>query len=121
MFKYLIKTNHECETKKTELLLRNQNIIYALSSTSRVDFQAIKLLAKQKKFTSLESKNDKSPIKKNYFQIRNPKRKFPWQTPKRMHSKELGVLAKNRNFSILVHFCCIFITYKTKIFFLLQV
>ena len=99
MFKHLIKANHECETKKTELLLKNQNVIYALSSTSRVDFQALKLLIKQNKFTPLETKDDKSPIKKNYFQIRNPKRKFPWQTPKRMHSKELGVLAENRNFS----------------------
>ena len=54
MFKYLIKANHECETKKTELLLRDQNIIYALSSTSRVDFQALKLLAKQNKFTPLK-------------------------------------------------------------------
>ena len=85
--------------KKTELLLKNENIIYALSSTSRIDFQALKIFTKQNNFTELELKNEKSPIKRNYFQIRNPKRKFPWQTPKRMHSKELGILAENRKFS----------------------
>jgi len=99
MFNFLIKASHESESKKTELLLRNENIIFALSSTSRIDFQALKVLTKQNNLTELESKNEKSPIKKNYFQIRNPKRKFPWQTPKRMHPKELGILAENRNFS----------------------
>jgi glycerol-3-phosphate O-acyltransferase len=99
MFNFLIKPIHESESKKTELLLKNENIIYALSSTSRIDFQALKLLIKQNNFTNLKIKNEKSPIKKNYFQIRNPKRKFPWQTPKRMHPKELGILAENRNFS----------------------
>ena len=99
MFNFLIKPIHESESKKTELLLKNENIIYALSSTSRIDFQALKLLIKQNNFTNLKIKHEKSPIKKNYFQIRNPKRKFPWQTPKRMHPKELGILAENRNFS----------------------
>ena len=99
MFNYLINANHECESKKTQLLLKNENIIYALSSTSRLDFQALKSLTKQKKFVELKTKIESSPIKKNYLQIRNPKRKFPWQTPKRMHSKELGTLAKNRKFS----------------------
>ena len=99
MFNFLIKANHESESKKTELLLKNEDIIYALSSTSRIDFQALKIFTKQNNFTEPELKNEKSPIKRNYFQIRNPKRKFPWQTPKRMHSKELGILAENRNFS----------------------
>jgi glycerol-3-phosphate O-acyltransferase len=90
MFNFLIKPIHESESKKTELLLKNENIIYALSSTSRIDFQALKLLIKQNNFTNLKIKHEKSPIKKNYFQIRNPKRKFP---------KELGILAENRNFS----------------------
>ena len=99
MFNYLITANHECETKDTESLLRNENVIYALSSTSRIDFQAVKLLTKNQNFTELDSKKDSSPIKKNYFQVRNPRRKFPWQTPKRKHSKELGLLAENRNFS----------------------
>ena len=98
MFNYLINANHECESKKTQLLLKNENIIYALSSTSRIDFQALKSLIKQQNFAELKTKIEKSPIKKNYLQIRNPKRKFPWQTPKRMHSKELGTLAKNRKF-----------------------
>ena len=99
MFNYLINANHECESKKTQLLLKNENIIYALSSTSRLDFQALKSLIKQQNFAELKTKIENSPIKKNYLQIRNPKRKFPWQTPKRMHSKELGTLAKNRKFS----------------------
>ena len=99
MFNYLINANHECESKKTQLLLKNENIIYALSSTSRLDFQALKSLTKQQNFVELKTKIENSPIKKNYLQIRNPKRKFPWQTPKRMHSKELGTLAKNRKFS----------------------
>ena len=99
MFNYLINANHECESKKTQLLLKNENIIYALSSTSRLDFQALKSLIKQQNFVELKTKIENSPIKKNYLQIRNPKRKFPWQTPKRMHSKELGTLAKNRKFS----------------------
>ncbi len=99
MFNFLIKANYESESKKTELLLKNEDIIYALSSTSRIDFLALKLLTRKKNLTGLKSQNIKSPIKKNYFQIRNPKRKFPWQTPKRMHSKELGILAENRNFS----------------------
>ena len=99
MFNFLIKANHESESKKTELLLKNEDIIYALSSTSRIDYQALKILTKQNNLTELKLKNEKSPIKKNYFQIRNPKRKFPWQTPKRMHPKELGILAENRNFS----------------------
>ena len=99
MFNYLINANHECESKKTQLLLKNENIIYALSSTSRLDFQALKSLTKQQNFVELKTKIENSPIKKNYLQIRNPKRKFPWQTPKRMHSKELGMLAKNRKFS----------------------
>ena len=99
MFNYLINANHECESKKTQLLLKNENIIYALSSTSRLDFQALKSLIKQQNFAELKTKIENSPIKKNYLQIRNPKRKFPWQTPKRMHSKELGMLAKNRKFS----------------------
>ena len=99
MFNYLINANHECESKKTHLLLKNENIIYALSSTSRLDFQALKSLTKQQNFVELKTKIENSPIKKNYLQIRNPKRKFPWQTPKRMHSKELGTLAKNRKFS----------------------
>ena len=99
MFNYLINANHECESKKTQLLLKNENIIYALSSTSRLDFQALKSLIKQQNFAELKTKIEKSPIKKNYLQIRNPKRKFPWQTPKRMHSKELGTLAKNKKFS----------------------
>ena len=99
MFNYLINANHECESKKTQLLLKNENIIYALSSTSRLDFQALKSLTKQQNFVELKTKIENSPIKKNYLQIRNPKRKFPWQTPKRMHSKDLGTLAKNRKFS----------------------
>ena len=99
MFNFLIKANHECESTKTELLLKNKDIIYALSSTSRIDFQALKLLTRQNNLTEIKLKNEKSPIKKNYFQIRTPKRKFPWQTPKRMHPKELGILAENRNFS----------------------
>ena len=99
MFNFLIKASHESESKKTEILLKNKDIIYALSSTSRIDFQALKILTKQNNLTELEIKIKKSPIKRNYFQIRNPKRKFPWQTPKRMHSKELGILAENRNFS----------------------
>ena len=99
MFNYLINANHECESKKTQLLLKNENIIYALSSTSRLDIQALKSLTKQQNFVELKTKIENSPIKKNYLQIRNPKRKFPWQTPKRMHCKELGVLAKNRKFS----------------------
>ena len=99
MFNYLINANHECESKKTQLLLKNENIIYALSSTSRLDFQALKSLIKQQNFAELKTNIENSPIKKNYLQIRNPKRKFPWQTPKRMHSKELGTLAKNRKFS----------------------
>jgi glycerol-3-phosphate O-acyltransferase len=99
MINFLIKAHHESESKKTELLLKDKDIIYALSSTSRIDFQALKILTKQNNFTELEFKNEKLPIKRNYFQIRNPKRKFPWQTPKRMHSKELGILAENRNFS----------------------
>ena len=98
MFNFLIKANHESESKKTELLLKNEDIIYALSSTSRIDYQALKILTKQNNLTELKLKNEKSPIKKNYFQIRNPKRKFPWQTPKRMHPKELDILAENRNF-----------------------
>ena len=99
MFNYLINANHECESKKTQLLLKNENIIYALSSSSRLDFQALKSLIKQQNLAELKTKIESSPIKKNYLQIRNPKRKFPWQTPKRMHSKELGTLAKNRKFS----------------------
>ena len=77
MFNFLIKPIHESESKKTELLLKNVDIIYALSSTSRIDFQALKLLIKQNNFTDLNIKNEKSPIKNNYFQIRNPKKKFP--------------------------------------------
>ena len=88
MFNYLITASHECETRKTESLLRNENVIYAFSSTSRIDFQAVKLLTKNQNFTELDAKKDSSPIKKNYFQVRNPRRKFPWQTPKRKHSKE---------------------------------
>ena len=99
MFNFLIKANHESESKKTELLLKNEDIIYALSSTSRIDYQALKILTKQNNLTEPKLTNEKTPIKKNYFQIRNPKRKFPWQTPKRMHPKELGILAENRNFS----------------------
>ena len=99
MFNFLIKANHESESKKTELLLKDKDIIYALSSTSRIDFQALKILTKQNDLTELETKKEISPIKKNFFQIRNPKRKFPWQTPKRMYPKELGILAENRNFS----------------------
>ena len=99
MFNFLIKANHECETKKTQLLLRNENIIYALSSSSRIDFLALKVLAKELKIVEPITKKESTPIKKNYFQVRNPKRKFPWQTPKRMHVKELGVLAENRKFS----------------------
>ena len=100
MFNFLIKANHECETKKTQLLLRNENIIYALSSSSRIDFLALKVLAKELKIVEPITKKESTPIKKNYFQVRNPKRKFPWQTPKRMHAKELGVLAENRKFSM---------------------
>ena len=82
MFNFLIKANHESESKKTELLLKNEDIIYALSSTSRIDFQALKILTKQNNLTELELKNEKSPIKKNYFQIRNPKENFPGRLQK---------------------------------------
>ena len=82
MFNFLIKANHESESKKTELLLKNEDIIYALSSTSRIDYQALKILTKQNNLTELKLKNEKSPIKKNYFQIRNPKRKFPGRLQK---------------------------------------
>ena len=58
MFNFLIKANHESETKKTELLLRNENVIYALSSSSTIDLQALKILTKQNKFTELELKNE---------------------------------------------------------------
>ena len=65
MFNFLIKASHESESKKTELLLRNEDIIYALSSTSRIDFQALKVLTKRNNVTELELKNEKSPITKN--------------------------------------------------------
>ena len=58
MFNFLIKANHECESTKTELLLKNRDIIYALSSTSRIDFQALKLLTRQNNLTELKLKNE---------------------------------------------------------------
>ena len=60
MFNYLINANHECESKKTQLLLKNENIIYALSSTSRLDFQALKSLTKQQNFVELKTKIENS-------------------------------------------------------------
>ena len=69
MFNFLIKANHESESKNTELLLKNEDIIYALSSTSRIDYQALKILTKQNNLTELKLQKEKSPIKKNYFQI----------------------------------------------------
>ena len=60
MFNFLIKASHESESKKTELLLRNKDIIYALSSTSRIDFQALNVLTKRNNLTELELKNEKS-------------------------------------------------------------
>ena len=59
MFNFLIKANHESESKKTELLLKNEDIIYALSSTSRIDYQALKILTKQNNLTELKLKNEK--------------------------------------------------------------
>ena len=54
MFNFLIKANHESESKKTELLLKNKDIIYALSSTSRIDYQALKILTKQNNLTEIK-------------------------------------------------------------------
>ena len=76
MFNFLIKAHHESESKKTELLLKDKGIIYALSSTSRIDFQALKIFTKQNNFTEPELKNEKSPIKKSEKKISlaNPKK-----------------------------------------------
>ena len=96
MLGYLINSNYESESKKTELLLKNNEVIYAISSTSRIDFLALKKLTEQKGFIIPSGIKNGKIIKKNYFQLRNPKRMYPWQTPKRMHSKELGKLAEER-------------------------
>ena len=68
MFNFLIKASHESESKKTELLLRNEDIIYALSSTSRIDFQALKVLTKRNNFCLLYT----SPSPRDYAASRMP-------------------------------------------------
>ena len=50
MLGYLINSNYESESKKTELLLKNNELIYAISSTSRIDFLALKKLTEQNGF-----------------------------------------------------------------------
>ena len=52
MFNFLIKANHESESKK-RITLKNEDIIYALSSTSRIDYQALKILTKQNNLLNL--------------------------------------------------------------------
>ena len=71
MFNFLIKANHESESKKTELLLKNEDIIYALSSTSRIDYQALKILTKQNNLTLQKINSYSDDYAKTLFMWRN--------------------------------------------------
>ena len=89
MLKFLINPEAEFETEDVKNLIESKKVIYALSSTSSFDLNALIKLAKKNNFSSPKK------TKKNFFQLKGAKRLFPWQTPKRRNPRELHQLAKD--------------------------
>ena len=89
MLKFLINPEAEFETEDVKDLIESKKVIYALSSTSSFDLNALIKLAKKNNFSSPKK------TKKNFFQLKGAKRLFPWQTPKRRNPRELHQLAKD--------------------------
>ena len=89
MLKFLINPEAEFETEEVKNLIQSKNVIYALSSTSSFDLNALIKLARKNNFSSPKK------TKKNFFQLKGAKRLFPWQTPKRRNPRELHQLAKD--------------------------
>ena len=83
MLKFLINPEAEFETEGVKNLIESKKVIYALSSTSSFDLNALIKLTKKNNFSSpKKSKN-------NFFQLKGAKRLFPWQAPRRRSPREL--------------------------------
>ena len=89
MLKFLINPEAEFETESVKNLIESKKVIYALSSTSSFDLNALIKLTKKNNFSSPKKS------KKNFFQLKGAKRLFPWQAPRRRNPRELHQLAKD--------------------------
>ena len=89
MLKFLINPEAEFETEGVKNLIESKKVIYALSSTSSFDLNALIKLTKKNNFSSPKKS------KKNFFQLKGAKRLFPWQAPRRRNPRELHQLAKD--------------------------
>ena len=89
MLKFLINPEAEFETEGVKNLIESKKVIYALSSTSSFDLNALIKLTKKNNFSSPKKS------KKNFFQLKGAKRLFPWQAPRRRSPRELHQLAKD--------------------------
>tara|TARA_B100000242_G_scaffold95941_1_gene65658 strand:+ start:123 stop:2192 length:2070 start_codon:yes stop_codon:yes gene_type:complete len=89
MINFLISPEAEFETEDVKRLVQSQKVIYALSTGSSFDLNALIKTAKQNNF-SQPKKN-----KKNFFQLKGAKRLFPWQKPRRRSPRELHQIASD--------------------------
>ena len=89
MLNFLINPDAEFETEEVKRLVQSRKVVYALSTGSSFDLNALIKTAKRNNF-SLPRRN-----KKNFFQLKGAKRLFPWQKPRRRSPRELHELARD--------------------------
>ena len=91
--KAFIRAEAEFENDKIPELLKGE-FIFALSNDSSTNLAAVDKICKKMGFMRPSNRRAISPIKRNYFQLREPKQLLPWARSKRKHSDDLFEISR---------------------------
>ena len=91
--KAFIRAEAEFENDNIPELLKGE-FIFALSNDSSTNLAAVDKICKKMGFIRPSNRRAISPIKRNYFQLREPKQLLPWARSKRKHSDDLYEISR---------------------------
>ena len=91
--KAFIRAEAEFENDNIPELMKGE-FIFALSNDSSTNLAAVDKICKKMGFIRPSNRRAISPIKRNYFQLREPKQLLPWARSKRKHSDDLYEISR---------------------------